>query len=239
MHGRFTSFKGAVAAEVDRRSWFRSRGAIPLVLAVIVFALAGALLVYLGVRDWRPVYPRYSDVLLVGVGACLIANAALCLGTLVFNRRAWRRRTRRRTGGGRALGGVPPLSHRLPTPAGGAARDARALGALSRLRHRLRDRRARAAGRAAPHARSARRVERDLLDLSARRSRVGCVEPLDRRSRIGLRRCARASELRGGWRRRRVLRRWWRRRRRWWRRLRLGRTRPEEPSGVARLNVAP
>ena len=45
-------------------------------------------------RQWRPVYPRYSDVLLVGIGVCLIVNAALCLGTLVFNRRAWRRRTR-------------------------------------------------------------------------------------------------------------------------------------------------
>jgi uncharacterized membrane protein len=32
-------------------------------------------------------------VLLVGIGACLIANAALCLGTLIVNRRLWRRRT--------------------------------------------------------------------------------------------------------------------------------------------------
>ena len=66
---------------------------------------------YFGVNDWRPVYPRYSDVLLVGIGACLVANASLCLGTLVFNRRAWRRRTRR-AGGGRALGGVPLLPSR-------------------------------------------------------------------------------------------------------------------------------
>ena len=94
MHGRFSSFKSAVADETKRLSWFRSTGAIPLVVAVVLFAVAGGLLVFLGVRDWRPVYPRYSDVLLVGIGACLIANAALCLGTLVFNRRAWRRRTR-------------------------------------------------------------------------------------------------------------------------------------------------
>ena len=94
MHGRFTSFKESVSAEVGRLSWFRSTGAIPLVLGVVLFALAGGLLVFLGVRDWRPVFPRYTDVLLVGRGACLIANAALCLGTLVFNRRLWRRRTR-------------------------------------------------------------------------------------------------------------------------------------------------
>ena len=50
--------------------------------------------IYLAVDGWRPVYPRYSDVLLVGHRRVLIANAALCLGTLVFNRRAWRRRTR-------------------------------------------------------------------------------------------------------------------------------------------------
>ena len=42
MHGRFTSFKNAVAAEAERLSWFRSRGAIPLVLAVLLFAVAGA-----------------------------------------------------------------------------------------------------------------------------------------------------------------------------------------------------
>ena len=48
-------------------------------VAVVLFAVAGGVLVFLGVRDWRPVYPRYSDVLFVGLGACLIANAALCL----------------------------------------------------------------------------------------------------------------------------------------------------------------
>ena len=93
MHGRFTAFKEHVADEAGRLSWFRSTGAIPLVVAVVLFALVGGLLVFFAVRHWRPVYPRYSDILLVGIGACMIANAALCLGTLVFNRRAWRRRS--------------------------------------------------------------------------------------------------------------------------------------------------
>ena len=57
---------------------------------------------------------------------------------------------------GRALGGVPPLPDRLPAPAGGAARDARAVGALPRLRHRVRHRRARAPGGAHRDARGAR-----------------------------------------------------------------------------------
>src|SRR5262249_37940729 len=94
MAPKFEAFKDAVAGEVGVRSWFRSAGAIPLVLATAIFGIAGALLVYFAVREWRPVYPRYSDVLLVGVGACLVANAAFCLGTLIFNRRAWRRRSR-------------------------------------------------------------------------------------------------------------------------------------------------
>src|SRR4029453_10767672 len=93
MSKRFTSFKDHVGDETGRRRWFRSTGAIPLVVATVLFALAGGLLVFYAVQEWRPVYPRYSDVLLVGVGVCLVANAALCVGTLVFNRRAWRRRT--------------------------------------------------------------------------------------------------------------------------------------------------
>ena len=103
---------------------------------------------------------------LVGIGACLIANAALCLANAdLQSRRVWRRRTTERTGRGRALGRVPALPLRLPAPAGSAARDARALGALPRLRHRVRDRRARAPGGAIPHARGPPRGELDLLDL--------------------------------------------------------------------------
>src|SRR4029078_2972058 len=93
MSKRFTSFKEHVADETGRLHWFRSTGAVPLVAATVLFGLAGGLLVFFAVQEWRPVYPRYRDVVLVGVGVCLIANAALCLGTLVFNRRAWRRRT--------------------------------------------------------------------------------------------------------------------------------------------------
>ena len=94
MHPRFTSFKEAVGQEVARRSWFRSLGAIPLVVAAILFGLAGGLLIFFASDGWRPVYPRYTDVILVAVGACLIANAVLCVATLVLSRRIWRRRTK-------------------------------------------------------------------------------------------------------------------------------------------------
>ena len=69
MSERFESFKGAVGREGGRRKWFRSTGAVPLVLAGLVFAGVGALLVFLAQDGWRSVYPRYSDVLLVGAGA--------------------------------------------------------------------------------------------------------------------------------------------------------------------------
>ena len=65
------------------------------------------------------------------------------------------------------------------------------------------------------------RGEHDLLDLAARRPRLGRVEPLDRRPRIRLRQRARPSELGIRWGAAAALgrRRW--RRWRWWRRVRL------------------
>ena len=110
-----------------------------------------------------------------------------------------------RAGGGRALGGVPPLPDRLPPPRRGAAGDARALGALPRLRDRVRDRRARAPGRAAAHARGARAGELALLDRPARRPRLR--RDLDEHRRPGrrLRLGARAALVRLGRLRRRLL----------------------------------
>ena len=114
MHGRFTAFKEHVADEAGRLSWFRSTGAIPLVVAVVLFALVGGLLVFFAVRHWRPVYPRYSDILLVGIGACMIANAALCLGTLDLQPprcgAVARRPGRRRPSAGRRSGATSPTS---------------------------------------------------------------------------------------------------------------------------------
>ena len=95
---------------------------------------------------------------------------------------------------GRALGRVPALPDRLPAAAGGAARDARAVGALPRLRHRVRDRRARAPGRAHRDAGGARAGLVDLLDLAERRPRLG--RDLARRSATSPRGSARRSRRR-------------------------------------------
>ena len=67
-------------------------GAIPLVLAGVVFVGVGALLVFLAQDGWRSVYPRYSDVVLVGIGIALVVNAALIGATVIWARRVWKRR---------------------------------------------------------------------------------------------------------------------------------------------------
>ncbi|HET9460932.1 MAG TPA: DUF2207 domain-containing protein [Gaiellaceae bacterium] len=92
MHPRFTSFKEAVGKEVGRRRWFWSIGAVPLIVAAVLFGLAGGVLVFLAQDGWRSVYPRYSDVLLVGAAICLLGNAALAVAATIFGRRIWRRR---------------------------------------------------------------------------------------------------------------------------------------------------
>ena len=67
MSKRFTAFKANVSTEVGNRRWFLSRGALPLALALLVFAAIGALVFYLAINGWRAVYPRWSDIMLLGV----------------------------------------------------------------------------------------------------------------------------------------------------------------------------
>ncbi len=198
MHGRFTSFKNARVGRGRRPVVVPLDGCDPARRArSSLFALAGGLLVYLGVDDWRPVYPRYSDV------APRRARRVPHRERRALPRHAHLQPTRLaqrhagRPGGGRALGGLPPLPLRLPATAGGAAGDPRALGAVPRLRDRVRDRRARAAGRAAAHARGARRSRaRSTGSRRTATSGRARLEHVDRRPRVGLRRRARAAELR-------------------------------------------
>ncbi len=93
MSKRFTAFKANVSTEVGNRRWFLSRGALPLALALLVFAGIGALLFYLALDGWRSVYPRWGDVVLLGVGVAAFVNAAIVLGALT-QRRLWRRRSK-------------------------------------------------------------------------------------------------------------------------------------------------
>ena len=62
MSKRFTAFKTHVGEEVGRLHWFRSIGAVPLAIALVVFAVIGALLGWQALDGWRSVYPRWNDV---------------------------------------------------------------------------------------------------------------------------------------------------------------------------------
>ncbi len=88
---RFTRFKEAVDTALDEHRWLVSPGLVPLLAALVLFAGAGVLLLWLAVDGWRPVWPRWSDVVLAALGVCSIANAAVVLAAL-FSRRLWRRR---------------------------------------------------------------------------------------------------------------------------------------------------
>jgi uncharacterized membrane protein len=93
MSKHFTAFKANVTTAIGNRRWFISLGALPLGIALVVFAAIGALLLYLAINGWRSVYPRWSDIVLIGLGVAAFINAAVIFGALT-QRRLWRRRSR-------------------------------------------------------------------------------------------------------------------------------------------------
>ena len=232
---RFTAFKSAVGTEISGRKWFSNTGLVALLAGAGVLAVAGGLTLLGGISSFNSVAPSWRSVVAIALGACgLVGAAALVIAA--FNRPLWRRRTPGRAGGGRALGGVPPLPDRLPAARHRPAGDARALGALPRLRDRVRDRRARPPGRAAAHARGARAGEHALLDRPVRRPRLGPDLDEHRRPRVRVRLRARAAVVRVGRIRRRLLGRRRRRRRRW-RRRRLVRLAAVALAGRGRVRL--
>src|SRR5207244_343653 len=86
------AFKDEIDAETTRRSWFVSAGAVPLGIGLLAFAVAGVALLWIAISGWRPVYPRWHDVVLGALGVCALVNAALLLAGLT-QRRLWRRRS--------------------------------------------------------------------------------------------------------------------------------------------------
>ena len=107
-----------------------------------------------------------------------------------------RARRSRRSAGTRSAGTCTDF----PRLAGGAAGDARAVGALPRLRDRVRDRRPRPPGGPPRDARGDGAGELDLLDLRPRRPRRRRVGDVDRRPRLRLRLRPGPTLLRLGWR---------------------------------------
>ena len=235
MSERFESFKGAVGTEVARRKWFRSTGAIPLVLAGVVFAGVGALLVFLAQDGWRSVYPRYSDVVLVGVGIALVVNAALIGATVIWARRVWKRRNlpaqveaerwdafRRYLTDFPRLDEAPPRRSRCGSASSSTGSPSGSPTAFSRARRSTCRR---------PCTGPARSTGSRPEEISA-----PALEHVDRRPRVRLRQRARATELGRRRRRGRILGRWRRGRRRGRRRVRLSCAQNRNP--LARTPVA-
>ena len=215
---RFTSFKSAVGTEVKNRHWFQNVGLAALLGGAVVLGVVGGLtLLWSGsARTTRSRRPGTASSRSRSASAGS-SDAAVLVGVRL-QPAALAPALARGAGRGRALGGVPPLPDRLPAPRHRAGRVARALGALSRLRDRVRDRGARPAGGAAAHAGGARHGEHALLDRAARRPRLGPDVDEHRRPRVGLRLGARSALVRLGRVRRRLLGRRRRGRRRWRRR---------------------
>ncbi|HZO61354.1 MAG TPA: DUF2207 domain-containing protein, partial [Gaiellaceae bacterium] len=90
---RFTSFRSKVEAAIERRKWYSNAGARLIGLALAACVVAAVVLLWVGIDGWRPGTPRWSDVVLVALGGCAVANAAM-LVVAATRVRLWRHRTR-------------------------------------------------------------------------------------------------------------------------------------------------
>jgi uncharacterized membrane protein len=90
---RFTSFKEAVGKAIDGKHWYVEAGSGALSMALVAFVVAAIVLLWTGIDGWRSAAPRWSDVVLVALGGCAIANAVM-LFLAIVRVRLWRRRTK-------------------------------------------------------------------------------------------------------------------------------------------------
>lgn len=91
---RFTRFRSLVASAIRQERWFVSTGLLWLGAAIAGFLATGVALLALGISGFRPMAPRWKDVVLLALGACAVVDAAV-LGVAAANVRLWRRRSRR------------------------------------------------------------------------------------------------------------------------------------------------
>ena len=90
---RFTSFKNAVGSAIDGKKWYVEAGGAMLGLGLVIFIVLAVVLLWIGVDGWRSASPRWSDVVIVALGGCAVANAVLLV--LALTRvKMWRRRSK-------------------------------------------------------------------------------------------------------------------------------------------------
>src|SRR3990172_5482931 len=91
---RFSNFKSDVAASIEERGWYLGAGRGFLAIALCAFAVPAAILLWLGIDRLRSFAPRWPDIVLIAVGACLAFNALVLL-LAATKVKLWRRRTKK------------------------------------------------------------------------------------------------------------------------------------------------
>ncbi|MGH3142074.1 MAG: DUF2207 family protein, partial [Gaiellales bacterium] len=90
---RFERFKEDVSDEIGKRHWYVGTGAKALGLIIAALVVAAVVLFWRGIAGFRPVAPRWNDIVLIALGVCAVVNAVvLVIG--IGNTKLWRRRTR-------------------------------------------------------------------------------------------------------------------------------------------------
>ena len=90
---RFERFKEDVSDEIGKRHWYVGTGAKALGLVIAALVVAAVVLFWKGIAGFRPVAPRWNDIVLIALGVCAVINAVvLVIG--IGNTKLWRRRTR-------------------------------------------------------------------------------------------------------------------------------------------------
>ena len=141
---RSEAFESAVKNQARQRKFWSGQGMVMKWLAFVVFLLLGAGFLALGIAGLADPPLVRQDLILTAIGAALALNAVVVL--LLPRIRVAQARAQA-AGLGRGLGGLPPLSQRLPAAGRQARRHAPAVGELPGLRDHVRHRRARARGR--------------------------------------------------------------------------------------------
>ena len=106
---RFATFKERVASAVKAERWFDRPRAAGARSPPRCFGVAGVVLLVVGIHGFRPVAPRWSDIVLIAVGACLVAATRCSWSPRPSAARLWRAGGAAGRARGAALGGVPSL----------------------------------------------------------------------------------------------------------------------------------